>query len=860
MSQEEINPPKWADRFLGWYCNPKLLEQIQGDVYELFYWRLEDKGASQAKRSFVWDVVRLFRWANIKRNSSQTQKLNNIAMFKNYFKIGLRNLWKQRMPSTINILGLSLAIGCCLVAFLYIEYQTNVDDFHENGDNIYLLTHDAFVEGEDRKYGYVSWAIADQIKEEITGVKNVLKFRQGEVKLVVEGKKLTDYAVFTDEGFFTTFTYQVKYGDSKPLSSPKKIAISEETAAWYFKDEYPIGKIVNITILGESRDFEVATVFKKPERKGSLRPDLVIHFDWYRSGRELKNINANTFVELEEGVDRDLFVANLQPLTKVQQGFGHERKYEALAIEPIVTMAKSSRFIEGGVGMMPPKAPMILLACIAGFMLVLAMSNYINIATMMATKRVKEIGIRKVIGSRRSQLVLQFLSENLILCSLALVIGSLLAMAFFIPSFNQISGSTLKLQFFSHFALQKFAVALLLFLTIASGTYPAFFVSKFKPVKIFRGSEKVSGKRRFTMVLLTFQFVLAIITIVAGISAVQNNSMYAAKDWGYDQMDKLVIGVSKDRLSAFREDILKNPNVVDVSGSFNSLNRHWDFREMKVGEEAFHGQFLQSAPEYPEFMNIPLVEGRYFNRELKSDLTGKLLVNEKFMKIFQLDDFTNQMVTIDEKEYQIVGVLKDYYYSSFQDGIQASVFTAVPDSLQTTLTVKTRPGTILGVREALKSSWEKAYIDETFVSHFQSEVRDGEFEDLKGLKNVLVFTATMAVILAAMGLFGLVSLNISSKFKEFGIKKVLGASTVTLLKGVYKQFSFIVGFALVAGCFLAVKVVSILLDSVYGEHAPIDLVNLVLASVLLLSVCVLTINIQMRRVRQMNPSDTLRVD
>ncbi|MFY0594340.1 ABC transporter permease [Roseivirga sp.] len=860
MPENPINPPKWADRFLSWYCNPKLLEQVQGDVHELFYWRLEEDGLDKAKRAFSWDVIRLFRWSNIKRNSSQTQKLNNIAMFKNYLKIGIRNLWKQRMASTINVLGLSLAIGCCLVAYLYIEYQSNSDDFHENGDNIYLLTHDAFVEGENRKYGYVSWAVSDQIHEEITGVKNVLKFTHSSVDVKTEGRTFSDFAVFTDEGFFKTFTFPVVYGTDTPLSSPKQIAISEETAEWYFKDEYPIGKIVNITIGKQALDFEVATVFKSPERKGSLRPDLVIHFDWIRSGRDLKNINANTFIELEEGIDRDRFIASLQPIVQLQQGFNQERKYDALGIEPIITMAKNSNFIESGVGSMPPKAPMILLACIAGFMLTLAVFNYINIATVMATKRVKEIGIRKVIGSKRSQLILQFLSENLILCSFAMILGSLLAMAFFIPGFNQISGSTLKLGLLNHFGLQKFVVILLLSLTFVSGAYPAFFVSKLKPVRIFRGSEKVGGKRRFTMVLLTFQFVLAIITIVAGISAVQNNMIYEGRDWGYDPADKLVIDVTQKRLNAFKSVVLKNPNVQGVTGSFNSLNRHWDFRAMEMGDQSYQGQFIQSAPEYPEFMDIPLVAGRYFDKELKSDLIDKVLVNERFMGVFQLDKFDDQIVKIDEKEYQIIGVLEDYYYSTFQDGIEASVFTAIPDSLQTTLTVQTLSGSVMDVQEELRASWEKMFIDELFVSHLQSEVREGEFSDVRGLRNILVFTAGMAIVLAAMGLFGLVSLNISSKLKEFGIKKVLGAPTLSLLKDVYKQFSFIVGFAVAAGCFLAVKVVTLLLDSVYGEHAPIDIVPLGFASLVLLGVCMLTINFQMRRVKKMNPSDTLRVE
>ncbi len=860
MNAKRPHPPKWADRFLGWYCNPKLLEQIQGDVHELFYWRLEEKGAGKAKRSFIWDVVRLFRWSNIKRKSGQTQKLNNIAMFKNYFKIGLRNLWKQRMPSTINIIGLSLAIGCCLVAFLYIEYNLNRDQFHEKGDRIYLVTHQAFVDEVEGRFGYLSVALGDRLAEDYSGIRNTVPYLNSGVEVKLANKSFNEYAGFTGPKFFDVFSFEVLYGDTKALEAPDKIALASATANRYFGEDYPIGQIVSIEFGGVSRDFEVAVVYTEPQNNSSIRPELLIHNDWLIQGRDPKSVNSHYLIELEKDVNLNEFKASLQSLVPIQNGLDLDRSYDYIGLEPLTTMAKNGQLINGGLGSMPPMAPMILLACIGAFMLTLATFNYINIATVMASRRVKEIGIRKVIGSRRSQLIVQFLTENFILCSFAMVVGCLLALGFFIPNFNTISGSSLKLDLLNHFGLQKFLLGLLLFLALASGAYPAFFVSRFKPVKIFRGAENTGGKRRFTMVLLTFQFVLAIITIVAGISAVQNNSLYENKNWGYDQHDKLVISLSKENFQGFRSEVLKNPNVMGVAGSFNSLNRHWDFRPMKVGELEYEGQYLRGDRNYPEFMGIPLVAGRYFDDGLVSDLSSSILVNEAFMRDFQLEVGTNELVTIDSVNYQIVGVLEDYYYSSFQDGIRPAVFKAEPDSVLTSLTVLTQKGELLSVRDQLEDAWTKQYSELPFSAHFQSEVREREYEDMRGLRNVLVFTASLATLLSAMGLFGLVSLSLSAKFKDFGIKKVLGASTWSLTTGVYKQFSFIVAFAIIAGSALAVKVVNLLLDSVYGEHTAIDFIPLGLAGLLLLLVAVVTINLQMRRVRLMNPAETLRTE
>ncbi len=860
MNAKVPQPPKWADRFLSWYCNPKLLEQIQGDVHELFYWRLEEEGERKAKRSFAWDVVRLFRWSNIKRKSGQTQKLNNVAMFKNYFKIGIRNLWKQRMPSTINVIGLSLAIGCCLVAFKYIEYQMIRDAFHEKGDRIYLGTHEALEENEARTYGYWSWDIGNRVKENYSGVKEVIQFNNAGIEVKYLDKSFSENAAFTTKAFFDMFSFDVIHGDHGLLANKDKIALAEETSKRYFGDEYPIGKIVKVVIDGKDRDFEVVMVFAEAPNNSSLRAEIVMHPEWLRKGRDSKNLISNFFVELEEGVSPTEVIGQMQSLVVVQNGFNLDKKYEAMGLEPLTTMAKNSDQIIDGVGSTPPQAPMILLAAIATFMLILAVFNYINIATAMATKRVKEIGIRKVIGSRRGQLVVQFLTENLILCALAMVVGCLLAAGFFIPKFNLISGSTIKLDLLHHTNLQIFLVSLLFFLTFTSGAYPAFFVSKFKPVRIFRGSEKIGGKRRFTMGLLTFQFVLAMITIVAGVSAVQNNSRYENKSWGYNQNDKLVVNLSRENFQAFRSEAMKNPNVLAAAGSFNSLNRHWDFRDMKVGEIENRGQYLRSDASYPAFMEVPLVQGRYFDKTTPSDLVSSIMVNETFMKAFQVEDFVGTLVTIDSTNFQIVGVVKDYYYGSFQDGIEPAVFKAEPDSLLKTITFLAQEGKTLELRDQLEETWGKFYSEVPFSAHFQSEVREGEFADMRGLRNILVFTASLAVLLSAMGLFGLVSLNISAKFKDFGIKKVLGASTMSLLRDVYKQFSFILIFAVVAGSLLAMKVVTLLLVNVYGEHTPVNVIPLGLAGLLLLAIAAMTINIQMRRVRRMNPAETLRRD
>ncbi len=860
MSQNSTKPPKWADRFLSWYCNPELLEQIQGDVHELFYWRLEEEGYEKAKRSFTWDVIRLFRWSNIKRTTSQTQKTNNIAMFKNYFKIGLRNLWKQRMPSTINIIGLSLAIGCSIIAYMYIDSQIIRDDYHEKSDQIFLGTHEAFEEGDLQRYGYLSLPIADQIAEGFSGVNRVVKYSGASISVKIGNRGFSEFAGFTNSEFFKTFSFELIYGESNALDKPDQIALATQTSKRYFGEDYPIGKIISIKIGEERKDFEVAAVFKEAPHNSSLKPEVLLNYSWLTKNKDPKEINSHVFIELDENANTTEVIKSFQSLVSVQNGFNLESKYESIGLEPIKTMAKNSEQINGGIGRTPPMAPMVLLACIGSFMLILATFNYINIATVMATRRIKEIGVRKVIGGKRSQLITQFLTENLILCTFSVVLGCLLAAGFFMPQFNNISGSSLKFNIFQHDSLWIFLLGLLLFIAFVSGAYPALFVSKFKPVKIFRGNQNVGGKRRFTSVLLTFQLILATITILGGIMAVQANRANESKEWGYDQFNKIVIGVSPTYYQPLKQEVLKNPNVLAVAGSINGLSRTWNFQPMKIGEEELIGQVLTTDRDYPELLGIPLISGRYFDKTLVSDLNSSVLVNETFMKRFLLDNSKDHQVLIDSTNYQIVGVLKDYYYSSFSDGIEPAVFKVASDSELTSLTVLVKDGTISEVRDELEEVWDDLGTETAFSSFLQSETRDGEFADARGLRNVLLFTATLAIILSAMGLFGLVSLNVSARIKDFGIKKILGASTMHITKEVYRKFVFILGFAIVLGSLVGTKLVGLLLDSAFGEHLPISVFTLMLSSLILLAVAMLTINTQMRRIKTMNPSETLRVE
>lgn len=862
MKSKDVQPPQWADRFLGWYCSQAVREQVQGDAHELFYWRVEEKGLRAARRAFLWDVVRLFKWSNIKRKQ-QSQQLNHITMFKNYFKIGLRNLWKQKMPSTINIIGLSLAVGCCLVSFKWIESKFIKDRFHENWENIYLVTPTMKTEeGDNQRYGRTALVVGEMLKERVAGLENVVRYAPSGLGVKVGEKSFHSNAFFADPNFFDVFTFEFIHGDPTVLQDPRKVVFTAWEAQALFGSEHPIGQQVVFDLWGEPRTFEVGAVIQDPRENSSIRMGSVIHFDHFEKGRDALTTTAHTFIELGPNQKVASLQESFQQLASAKTNLTPDKAYEALGLEPLATVSrKNGNEILNGVGGMPPMAPVILLSCIGGFLLLLATFNYVNIATVMAMKRVKEIGVRKVIGSRRNQLITQFLTENLILCLLSMVLGCLLASAFFLPGFNNIAGSNLTLDLLGHQNLWWFMAGLLLFVTLASGAYPAFYISSFKPVVIFRGNAQGRGKRRLTGSLLTFQMILAVITIVAGVMFVRTNMQNESRDWGYDQYSKLVISIPESlSLNTVVSEVNKNANVIEVSASHGTIGRFHNFRKVGKGEKNIYASIFESDYKYPELMGVKLKEGSFFNKETQSQNQRSLLVNETFLGELGLAFDEVDFVTIDSTQYMLAGVVEDFHYSSFSDVIRPAAFTVVADSLLNNLTVKVAEGSLLEMRDKLQNILNELEPDQYHHAYAQETIFDGHFEEMAGIRNIMLFTATLSVCLAAMGLFGLVALSISSRIKDFGIKKVLGASLVQLSKDIYKRFILILTLAIVIGGTVSVFIIGALLDSVYGYHDAVGAIPLTLSGLVLLVVAAFTINTQVWQVKKMNPAETLRTE
>lgn len=855
-------PPKWADRFLQWFCNDELLEQLQGDVHELFYWRLEEKGHSSAKRSFIWDVMRLFRWSNIKKKSKR-QKLNNMGMIKNYFKIGMRNLWKQRMPSFINIIGLSLAVGCAIVVFKFVEYNYVKDDFHENLDDLFLVTHWEDLESNKGRNGGTDHVLSREILTAVPGIKASTRYNFQQLEARVEKRIKYNAALYVDPDFLNMFSFDLIEGNGNALNSADQIILDENSAKRLFGEQSAIDQPLELKIGEEWKAFTVGAVYKNKPNNSSIQIEILLnysHLEQLLSKRD--TWNTSFFIQRQEGIEQQQLVTAMDELLPLHNKDNDVNPYTYFELEPLATMANSADEMSNSVGAAPNFAPIITLTAIAGFMLLLSTLNYVNISLAMVMKRLKEIGVRKVIGGRRKQLIAQFLIENFLLCFAALILGLLFAHSFFLPGFNEIAGGDFRLEVFKNARLGLFLLGLLFFVTIASGLYPAIVASAYKPISILRKATQKRGNRLLSNIFLSFQMILAMVTIVAAVMFVYTNQVNQSLNWGYDQYNKLVFGIPGDEYrESYLEVIESDPNIVDYAGTASNIGQSLNGVEFINGDFKTYAELFSVGRKYPEVLGLELLEGRLFNDQLESDLNNKLIVNEAFLDRLQINfDPDGTSIVQDSITYQIIGVVANYHYLNPGQELRGAAMRAIPAEHYNSYLVSMVDGDIFEQRDQLRGDLQALVDEKTVGVSVQSMLFDGFYDEMIGIGNIMLFTATIAVLLAAMGLYGLVNINVTSQIKDFGIRKVLGASHMSLSKTILSKFKYVLLFAILIGCPVAVLLVGTLITDIQHYAPPVGAGPLTVSVGILLGVALFTLNLQINKVRRMNPSETLRAE
>lgn len=786
-------------------------------------------------------------------------------MIKNYILIAWRNLIKQKETTFISVFGLACAVGCCLVAYLFIE-QVWFKGMHQpNKNEIYQLTYTAEKAEGKVTFGTVADPIAEFLPEEFPHIKSQTQVKSGLTVLIHNLESFNQRAIYVDPGFMEMFSYKMEYGYPLALSNPEQVILTFELSEKLFGDTNPIGQDLTLVLNGQESHHKVGGVMKKLNDMEMFNFDLLVNIETIKSSNNALSLKESwdskswTFIQLQKGVNPEQLQSGLEEIKRRQNEINPESPYFRLDLVAFTDLVKKSEGIENGVIGFLAIGPQILLGVIGFFILILAVFNYINISILMATRRLKEIGVRKVIGSRKGQLVTQFLSENLMVCFFSIVLGCLLAVFILLPGFNQIAYKSLKLDLFNDPYIWMFLIGLTGFITLASGLYPAVFVSSFKPISILKGNQQIGSKSFFTNVLLTFQFTLAIISIVAGVAFLQTNYINENRDWGYDNSDKIIVNVPDAKEYAnFKDNLLALAAVGEISGSLNYVGNWQQEKEVIFKERSYPIGYLKAEGNYANILDLRLKQGRFLDPNRISDQEEAILVNEKFMQDLGLTFPTEDSFVIDSVRYQIVGVVEDFHAFSFEAPIESMVIHSGTDSTFNYLTLKMSPGTAASSMDLVKQIWRKSFPQSLFEGKLQTEVFDNSFNDVRGVRDIILFGAILSVLLSAMGLFGLVSLNMNARIKDFCVRKIFGAAIGDLSKRLIYRYLISWGVASILGGFLAYLVVKSFLDSFFAFHSGVGLMPLASGMIVLLVVIGMTVSSQIWKVYKANPAQILK--
>lgn len=828
MSNQQLtDPPRWALKFLQWYCKPRYLEAIEGDLHELFELRLQHAGARVAKRRFAWDVLRFFRWKYIK-GIGNSKRLNQLDMWKNYFKVSLRSLWRQKFYSVINVLGLSVGIACCLLIIIYIKHELSFDKFWKDGDRIYRVTI------EDRG-PYTPTRLGAFLKAEYPDVESYSRLNG-----LYSFSFAIDDAVFSEPGGATADStvfdvFDIKFIEGAPekaLSEPNTVVLTRSIANKYFPNESAVGKIIKSS--GDA--VKVTAVVEDPPANSHMPFKYLVampHEYWATTGWWTGN-NFFTYVKLVEGASEVDFESKLIDFMRKHMAKDLMETYGYDSFDQYMASDDAYRFTLVPISEIYLNYPRMSLdkrgdmkniyifSAVAFFILLIACINFINLSTARSGSRSKEVGIRKVLGSVKGELFRQFMVESFLISLFSLVLAMLLAIGA-LPFFNDLAGK--QFQIGDLLSTENFIwlTGVLFVVGIIAGSYPALYLSSFKPVAALRGELKSGRSGNFLRrALVSFQFAISIFLVTATVIVYQQINHMTNQKLGFNSSNVMVVkagAATRESGVFFKNKLLENPNIESVALATSYPSQFigdWGYKTVGdvVDNHSLYTQFVDAS--FLETMGIELASGRFFSKDLVSD-TASIVINEAAVRELGWEDPIGQRLSRTEGTFTVIGVVKDFNFRSLKQKIGGMAIRYDPHVheanwgnafylLKVNGNYKETVDYVAGLWATVvpEEPFDFDFIDEAFAKLYESEMKFG---------NIFSVFSGLAILIACLGLFAMAAYTLERRFKEIAIRKVLGATVFSITSLVLTDFTKLILY----GSVLAVPVAFYAMDSWLNE-------------------------------------------
>ncbi|WOK07542.1 ABC transporter permease [Imperialibacter roseus] len=790
------SPPKYPLRFLRWFCREDYLDEIEGDLIELFEKRAE-KSPERARRRFVWDVVKSFRLKNLKP-ILKGQNSNYSIMFQHYFKVSWRSIWKNKGYSSLNVLGLTLGISCAIVIALYVEGEFLFDRLHHQPENVVRVVKDFVNEDGSRLPDATTPpALAHVIRNELPEVEQVTRFfpNWDRRNLIGYGdKKFYEMNLLrVDEYFFDVFDFPFISGDrSRPFDGIHSMIITETIAKKYFGDENPVGKIVS-TNINNDKPFVVSGVIKDVPYHSHFSFDFLIPFESTRSPDDNWNWSSfYTYVRLKPATSFDTLASHVQELVRKYRPQSLDDYYlQPLTDIHLKSSLKWELATNGDINYVT------ILIAIGLFVLVIAGVNYVNLVTAQAAKRAKEVGVRQAVGARKNSLIGQFLVESVLVISIAIAL-SFGVVVFSLPSLQKLVGYDLSIVLWTHPVFFIALPASVLLFGIITGIYPALYLSSMNPLRMLRG-KYLSSQRglRLRSGLVIFQFVMSVSLISGSLIISRQLNFLHEKKLGFNPENVVILPNVRGRAGGQGDlvgEMKKIPAVVNVARADGrlGLNNFVAGVESKTTTNRVALNFMRVDYEFLPTMQLIISEGRNFDPSFRSDSTG-IILNETAAKQLGLQKpYVGQKLKWDDSgmtshEVSIIAVVEDFHFTSFHEVIKPFGFILEANNGSNFL-VRVHSNDLRKTIAEIETVWNRTKPD----APFEYGLQDKQFEKLyasdEQFQNLFSLFTTLAICIACLGLVGLIIALAETKTKEIGVRKVLGSSVVGIILLLSRQF------------------------------------------------------------------------
>lgn len=788
-------------------------------------------------------------------------------MFKYYFKIAVRNIFKHKLFISINILGLAAALTCCVIAYLNWDFDHRFNRFHENAARIFKINSRSTINGSPVKFAIVPLPMAPAIAEEVIGVEKAVRYSEVMADLKFGQEFFNSRVGYVDSSFLDVFTFHILQGDKYTLRDKSKIFISETLSEKHFKGENPVGKRITITYRnGKVIDYLVGGVFEKIPLNSSFRFEVLMSFENYTEVGDIRNddwaaLIPATFVLLKDPAQSEQVQQQLSKYVTIQNKAREDFRASSFYLEPLLEMAGQLEEVRANVLVASlPASAIISPIVMAVLMLLLAAFNFANTSLAISSSRMKEIGLRKVFGGTRKQIVQQFLGENVFTCLIALLLALLLA-KYFVPAYSSLwSFLDIKLDYFQNWEVPLLMILLLVLTGVLAGAYPAFYVSSFNPASIFSKKIKLFGTNGFMRVLLVFQFSISLLSIIAGVVFSENAEYQESLEMGFNPNQTIVVEVKDEStFQIFKNLISQNPKIISVAGSEGHIGRNSYNVNMKSGDRQIFAEGLHVSPGFIETTEIKVLKGRNFEERSEKDIRESVLVTEQLVKEMGWTDPLNQKVSInDTLQLDVIGVVKNIYMRGLWEPVRPLFLRASNEKNYHFLTAKVKSEDLFVAKNLLETQWKSAFPNVQYKSFLQEEILYEARTINKNIRILFTYLAVIAMLLSASGLFSMVSLNVIKRTRELGIRKILGASIGNIAYLIMKEFLLVFVLSSILGSVIAFLFVSWLLSSIYTYHTSVGLMAFVISITLLVLISIATVGQKIFKTAGSNPINSIR--